>query len=193
MNFLKTTVIGGLIFLVPMVVLGLVIGKAIGIMLVIAEPMAGILPIDSVGGIALVNLIAIFIVVLVCFLAGIVARTGLAQKLADTAESTILQRIPGYTLIKGIATALNPDENVDLKPALVSLGSAARLGLEVERVGDDRVVVYFPGSPNAWSGIVQIVPAEQVEHINTPMMSIIEHAEQLGRGTHDLLARRSQS
>jgi uncharacterized membrane protein len=188
MNFLKTTIIGGLIFLVPMVVLGLVIGKAIGIMLVIAEPMADILPVDSVGGIAMVNVIAIAIVVLVCFLAGLVARTGLAQKLADTAESTILQKIPGYTLIKGLATALSPDENVDLKPALVSLGSTARIGLEVERVGDDRAVVYFPGSPNAWSGIVQIVPADQVKYIDSPMMSVIEHAEQLGRGTHDLLA-----
>jgi len=188
MNFLKTTVIGGLIFLVPMVVLGLVIGKAISVMLVIAEPMAGILPVDSVGGIAIVNVIALAIVVLVCFLAGLVARTGFAQKLADTAESTILQKIPGYTLIKGLATALSPDENVDLKPALVSLGSTARIGLEVERVGDDRAVVYFPGSPNAWSGIVQIVPADQVKYIDSPMMSVIEHAEQLGRGTHDLLA-----
>jgi len=114
MNFLKTTVIGGLIFLVPMVVLGLVIGKAISVMLVIAEPMAGILPVDSVGGIAIVNVIALAIVVLVCFLAGLVARTGFAQKLADTAESTILQKIPGYTLIKGLATALSPDENVGL-------------------------------------------------------------------------------
>jgi len=188
MNFLKTTVIGGLIFLVPMVVLGLVIGKAISVMLVIAEPMAGILPVDSVGGIAMVNIIALAIIVLVCFLAGLVARTGFAQKLADTAESTILQKIPGYTLIKGLATALSPDENVDLKPALVSLGSTARIGLEVERVGDDRAVVYFPGSPNAWSGIVQIVPADQVKYIDSPMMSVIEHAEQLGRGTHDLLA-----
>jgi uncharacterized membrane protein len=188
MNFLKITIIGGLIFLVPMVVLGLVIGKAIGIMLVIAEPMADILPADSVGGIAMANVIAIAIVVLVSFLAGLVARTGLAQKLADTAESTILQKIPGYTLIKGLATALSPDENVDLKPALVSLGSTARIGLEVERVGDDRAVVYFPGSPNAWSGIVQIVPADQVKYIDSPMMSVIDHAEQLGRGTHDLLA-----
>ena len=54
MNFLKTTVIGGLLFLVPLVVLGLVVAKAISVMLVVAEPMAAIFPLDSIGGLALV-------------------------------------------------------------------------------------------------------------------------------------------
>ncbi len=49
MNFLKTTLIGGLLFLVPLMVLGVVIGKAIGFMLVIAEPMANFVPMDSLG------------------------------------------------------------------------------------------------------------------------------------------------
>lgn len=192
MNFLKTTLIGGLLFLVPLMVLGVVIGKAIGFMLLIAEPMANFVPMDSIGGIALANLIAVAIVVLICFIAGLIARSAAAQKLAATAESMILQRIPGYTLIKGLAGALSPDENTDLKPALVSLGGSERVGLEVERIGADRVVVYFPGSPNAWSGIVQIVASDQVKSLNIPMMSVIEHAEQLGRGAHDLLAAEFQ-
>ncbi len=166
----------------------MVVGKAVGILLVVAEPMARFLPVDSVGGVALANLIAVAILLLVCFLAGLVARTIPAQKLATTAESAILQRIPGYTLLKGLTSTLSPDENADLKPVLVSLGSTARIGLEVERVGEDRVAVYFPGSPNAWSGIVQIVSADQIQFLDVPMMSLVQIAEQLGRGTHELLA-----
>ena len=193
MNFLKTTLIGGLLFLVPLVVVGVVIGKAVGIMLVIAEPMAAFLPVESAAGVALANLIALACVVLLCFLAGLVGRTALAKAFADKAESTILQKIPGYTFFKGMTSMLSPDENADLKAVLVSLEKAERLGLEVERVGADRVAVYFPGSPNAWSGIVQIVSTDQVKPIDIPMMSVIEHAEQLGRGANKILATTSDS
>ena len=193
MNFLKTTLIGGLLFLVPLVVVGVVIGKAVGIMLVIAEPMAAFLPIESAAGVALANLIALACVVLLCFLAGLVGRTALAKAFSDKAESTILQKIPGYTFFKGMTSMLSPDENADLKAVLVSLEKAERLGLEVERVGADRGAVYFPGSPNAWSGIVQIVSTDQVKPIDIPMMSVIEHAEQLGRGANKILAATSDS
>ena len=91
MNFLKTTVIGGLVFLVPLVVLGLVIGKAIGVMLIVAEPMASFLPVDSIGGVALANLIALACIVLICFLAGLLANeageAGLARTLWDRAQA----------------------------------------------------------------------------------------------------------
>lgn len=193
MNFLKTTIIGGLLFLVPVVVLVVVIGEAASIMSVIAEPMADLLPIDSIGGVALANIVALVILVVVCFLAGLVARTKRAQKLANTAESMILQRIPGYTMIKGITSAFGPEQTAGLKPVLVSLERAQRVGVEIERVGSDRIAVYFPGSPNAFSGIVQIVGADQVTPLDAPLMSVMDHAEQLGKGAHELLAAAQHS
>jgi uncharacterized membrane protein len=188
MKFLKTTFIGGLIFLVPVVVLAMVIGKAIGIMLLVAEPMAAFVPVDAVGGVAVANLVALIIVLVICFLAGLMAKTRGAKELANKVESSILNRIPGYAFIKGITSTLESEETANLRPVLVSLGSTARIGLEIEPVDDERMVVYFPGSPNAWSGIVQIVPRQQLKYINASMMSVIEHAEQLGRGTNKLVA-----
>ena len=48
-----TTVIGGLLFLVPVVFLGIVLTKAAGFMMVIAQPLAAWVPVDSIGGVAL--------------------------------------------------------------------------------------------------------------------------------------------
>ena len=62
----KTTLIGGLLFLIPLVIIVVVIGKAIGIMMVIAEPMADLLPVDSIGGIALANLLALLCLLFIC-------------------------------------------------------------------------------------------------------------------------------
>ena len=51
-QFVKTTVIGGLVFLVPLIIFIVIIGKAFGIMKTLAIPFAAWLPIDSVAGIA---------------------------------------------------------------------------------------------------------------------------------------------
>ena len=47
MKFLKTTIVGGLLFLVPVVAVVVVIGKALNFMEAVAEPVAKVLPIDS--------------------------------------------------------------------------------------------------------------------------------------------------
>ena len=73
-NFIKTTIIGGAVFLVPLVFLIFIIGEAIGFIMVIAEPMADWFPIDSIGDIALANLLAIMAVILVSFITGLIAR-----------------------------------------------------------------------------------------------------------------------
>ena len=72
---LKTTIIGGVVFLVPVIIIAAIIGKAFEIMKTVAHPLSALVPIDTVGKIAIVNLIAILLIVLVCFLAGHAART----------------------------------------------------------------------------------------------------------------------
>ena len=187
MNFIRTTILGGLVFLVPVVAFALVIDTVFQFMLAVAEPMADVFPIDFVGGVAIANIIAALIILLICFIAGLIARAGPAQKLADTVENAILSKIPGYSLVKGLASSLTPEKTADMHPVLVTLGYSRRVGMEVENIGDDRVAVYFPGSPNAWSGEVHVVGREQVERLEKPLGVVIEHAEQLGKGSSDIL------
>lgn len=188
MKFLKTTVIGGVLFLVPIVVLTIVLAKAYGFMMAVAEPMAEFVPLERVGGIALANLIAAAIVLLVCFGAGLLARTEAAKRLVEGIESRLVSRIPGYSFLKGLAAGFSPEQASQLKPVLVSLGPVERVGFEVERIGEDRVTVYLPSSPNAFVGIVQVVASEHVSALDAPVMAVVDHAEQLGAGTAKLLA-----
>lgn len=187
MNFVKTTIIGGLLFLVPVVALILVLAEVFEVMLQVAAPMADFIPLDMIGGIALANILAALIVLLLCFAAGLIARAGPAKKLADAVESAILQKIPGYSLVKGMTSSLAPEKAAHMRPVLVSLGYSSRVGLEMERIGEDRVAVYFPGSPNAWTGEVHIAKIDQIERLERPVTAVIEHAEQLGLGSHAML------
>ncbi len=186
--FIMTTVIGGLLFLVPVAFLVFMLSKVYGFMLVIAAPMAAWLPIDTVGGIALANLIAIVAIILVCFLAGLVARNAMASGLVKTLESKVLMRIPGYTIIKGIKGGFDKDESNHFKPVALQLGSAERIGLEIQKLADGRSMVYIPSVPNAFSGITQILPADQVTYLDVPVTMIMEFAEKYGSGVDELLA-----
>jgi uncharacterized membrane protein len=193
LNFLKTTVIGGLVFLVPVAVLILVLAKVFGVMVAIAEPMADKIPMNSIGGIAIANVIAVMIILLICFAAGLVARTRPAQKFANSIENAVLQKIPGYSLIRGMTSSLTPDKTAHMHAVLVSLGYTSRIGLEADRTEDGNVTVYFPGSPNAWSGELHIVKSDQITPVERPMMAVIEHAEQLGSTTSEFLSGRRSS
>lgn len=193
MNFIKTTIIGGVFFLIPVVVLALVVDQAIELMMAVAEPVSEVLPIKSVGDIALVNILAVVAVVLVCFLAGLLARTRLARRLAESIEAAILDQIPGYTMFRGMTSGLKDDAAAQLQPVIVSCRGVQRIGLEVEKVGDDRSAIYFPNAPNAWSGVVEIVPAGSIETVDASVMDIIEKLGKMGRGSRHILQDRQDS
>ena len=57
-SFLKATLVGGLMFLVPVVLIAVVLRHALQFADRIAQPLAAVLPISHVGGIAVATLIA---------------------------------------------------------------------------------------------------------------------------------------
>lgn len=189
-RFITTTIIGGVLFLVPVAFLAFMLTKVFGFMVDIAEPMADWLPVDTVGGIALANLIAIAAIVVVCFLAGLVARNAMATGLVKTLESKVLMKIPGYTIIKGIKGGFDKGESNHFKPVALKLGSAERIGFEIQKLTDGRSMVFIPSVPNAFSGITQILPADQVTYLDVPVTQIMELSEKYGSGVEDLLATR---
>lgn len=64
------------------------------------------LDVDSIAGIAFANLLAILLVILLCFLAGLVARSGFMRRLAARFERNVLQGIPIYQLVKTTAESV---------------------------------------------------------------------------------------
>jgi len=192
-QFVMTTVIGGLLFLVPVVFLVFILGKAVGFMMIIAEPMAEFLPIDTVGGVALANLIAILGVILISFLAGLVARNTLASGFVKNLESKVLMKIPGYTVIRGIKSGFDKEDTAQFKPVALALGTAERIGFEIQKLPDGRSMVFIPSVPNTLSGITQILPPDQITYLDAQFPEIMELVERYGFGVGALLEKKMVS
>lgn len=187
-QFFATTIIGGLLFLVPVVFLGFVLTKAVGFMMIIAKPMADFVPVDSVGGVALANLIAIAAVIIVSFFAGLIARNALASGFIKSLEAKFLMKIPGYSIVKGIKGGFDKDDTNHFKPVALALGSAERVGFEIQKLPDGRSMIFMPSVPNSFSGITQVLPADQITYLDVPMTAIMELSERYGYGVDELLA-----
>jgi uncharacterized membrane protein len=174
-QFILTTVIGGVVFLIPVVVLVVVIAKAIGFMMVVAKPMADWLPVDTIGGVALANVIAGVALVLVCFLAG-----------------KVLVNVPGYLMVKSLVSGFDESRIAGLKPVALQLGTAERVGYEIEKLPDGRSMVFIPSPPNPFSGITQVLPPEQVTYLDVSLKQIMEVTENFGHGVHEILTKKKQ-
>jgi len=191
-KFVMTTLIGGVIFLVPLVFLVMVVMKAINLMMLIARPLANWLPVDTIAGVALADIIAIIALLLVCFIAGMLARQALAGALVGQLEAKLLAKVPGYAMIKNVLKGFDTREEGGVKPILLKLGSAERVGFEIQRLDDGRSVVFIPGAPNAFSGMTQVLPPEQVIYLDVPLNRIIECSQNYGHGLGALVQAENQ-
>jgi uncharacterized membrane protein len=61
---MTTTLIGGAVFLLPLIVVLTVVGKGMALMAGVAQPVAAMFPDRQVGGVALVSLVALLLLLL---------------------------------------------------------------------------------------------------------------------------------
>jgi uncharacterized membrane protein len=189
MKFFKTTLIGGIVFLLPISILVLILGKAYQIMVKLSAPLASWLPIDTIGGIAKANLLAVIAIIVVCFVAGLFSKSRLASRLVESLESGVLLSVPGYTFIKGLTSGLaGGDEENQLAPVLVRFDDYWQVAFRVERLADGRVALFIPGAPEPSSGSIVIVDEERVQPLKRTMAEAIHNIRGMGMGSGALLS-----
>jgi uncharacterized membrane protein len=186
---ITTTLIGGVVFLLPVVVTLAVLGQALALMARVVQPVAAMFPDRQVGGVALASLVAMLMLLLLCYGAGLLARAALGRTLSASFEDRLQTIYPRYTVIKGMTQALGVDGvKSDLKTVLVSFDDHQILAIEVERLPDGRVVVFLPGAPDPWSGNVVMVTQERVAAAPVEIGALHRSLKRIGRGSAALLS-----
>ena len=100
-SLVKTTAIGGLVFLLPLVLLVVVFGKAVKIIKTVSMPVADLISAEKFAGYAVADLLALTVLLVVTLLAGLLARSPLFDKFYKKIDAVILQVFPGYSYIRG--------------------------------------------------------------------------------------------
>ncbi len=186
-QFFKTTVIGGLVVLVPVAVCVYIISAVVEKVLHVLAPIAKTLHIESVGGKALVEFAAIIVVIAACFLLGLLVRTAAGQSLGRRIEEKILNLLPGYQLMKKVSLQFaGGKEAVHWSPVLIRVGDSRQIGFLVEEHSSGEVTVFIPSAPAVSLGAVHMVKAEMVEKLDVSMRKVVDCITQLGIGSSAL-------
>jgi len=185
---LKTTLVGGLVFLLPLIVILAVLGQALALVAKAAAPILAAIPPGQIGGVAIGTVAAILLLLLICFGAGLLARAAVGRVWSASFEDKLHAIYPRYTVIKGMTQELRGDGGRgQLKAVLVSFDDHQAIGYEVERSADGRVVVFLPGAPDPWTGNLAIVAPERVEAMAANVKQVNKSLTGIGTGLAGLL------
>lgn len=185
-KFIRTTVLGGILFLFPIVIFAAVIGKALQLVDKLATPIANIAPFESIGGLAVVQLIAAMILILLCFIAGLASKTPAARRIVESLETNVLDKIPAYALMKAKSgSVLTPEDTHEMQPVLVRFDDSWQVGFEVEKMLDGKSLIYLPGAPDPWSGSVCAVTGDRLQPLPISIKEVNGLMKRLGKGSSE--------
>jgi uncharacterized membrane protein len=187
-EFVKTTLIGGLVAMVPLAVLGLLAATVVPIVIDVAEVLGEFLPFGSMANLLIAAIGGLLLLILICFLAGLALLTGPGDRLRQRVDSLLERVIPLYGAARRLAERVTGTEGDDFVPVTVDLhGTGARsLGLLIEKVPGGRCAVFIPTAPTAVLGSVFVVDQSRLERINAPMTQVFGTISEWGVGTAKL-------
>ena len=179
----KTTLIGGVLIVLPIYLSILMVAKTLSVIVALLAPVTATIP----AGAQFRQLIAVLIVLAVCFVAGIVVRTGAGLRAKSAFERSVLEKIPGYELVRGLTARVSGDEREGaFRPALVEIEEALAPGFIIEELDDGRYTVLVPSVPTPAAGSLLILPRERVHPLDVPFTQAVKVISKWGAGAGEL-------
>ena len=183
-RYLKTTILGGILVLLPLVGCAYLIGVTLKLVLEVISPINKLLPVQSLAGIAALDVLAILIVVVTCFLLGLLVRTAGGRTIGRWFEGLLLNQLPGYRLFRRLSRQVAGETEEALgAPVLVRLGASRQFGFLIEESAAGEATVFVPLAPLLYLGTVHLVPLEGVTRLTQPMPQVIDCISRFGIGS----------
>jgi uncharacterized membrane protein len=178
-ELLKTTFIGGMLFLLPVAFVVFILSYALRLVKNVADPIANILHLN----IGAATTLSVVTLVLISFAAGFVARTTVGTRITGWSDN-FLGRLPYYQLVKGMAEGVARIESASsLEPVLVGTGDGWQMGYLLEHLENDWVTVFLPQAPTAMSGNVMYIPRNLVRPLGITMVQAMSLVKAIGVGS----------
>ncbi len=135
------------------------------------------------------------IFLIVCFLAGILAKTNYFNFIKNI-TAPILTKIPGYSLIRSFTNRMvQLEQNQEFDVGFVALGEtnqALAPAFLIEKHEDDSYTVFVPTVPTLTVGNLYIVPGNRVFAVDAPLLDMIKFITHWGEGSTELIQAMKQ-
>src|SRR5262245_39377890 len=183
LRFVKVTLIGGLLVVLPLWLSVLLLFKAVKGALALLKPIAKLVPQKFVHH----DVVALCLLILICFAVGLLIRTRMGQVIGDWLEQHLLGKIPGFLLIRGMVRqfAGKKDEQ-SFEPALVEIEEALVPAFIIEKHSDGQFTVFVSSSPTPMAGAIYILQPERVHPVDMPLRTAMVCVAKWGSGAAEM-------
>lgn len=192
--FFKTTVIGGVIVILPTIILIFAFRWLFGVVGSVVEPLTNLVKKNLSLPEHLEQMIAtamvISVIVLGCFLVGLFVRTRMGLMIYKGLEGSLLSRAPGYKMVKETVNQLlgkkeSPFSSVAL--AQVFGNDTMLTAFITDRHDNGMVTIFVPTGPNPTSGFIYHVKKEFVHPVNVTVEDTMRSVISCGVGSGKLI------
>jgi len=180
---------GIMLFLLPVMLLLFIFGKAIDIVQGIIHPIKNYLPDDTIMGVGLITLISILLILLLCYLAGILSEKKGVKKFVTAMEDNVLVFIPGYAMIKSRAGEAVGHTDDEWKVVMVGEDDDWKLGIEVDKQPGGYCTIFFPEPPDAKSGEMKLIHESKLKPMDMPVSKLVGIIRKYGQGASALVEK----
>jgi uncharacterized membrane protein len=183
-EFLKTTLIGGLLVVLPVGIVVVLVLRSVVTVREALTPVIAHLHLPTLFP----GLLAGLIVLAVCFVTGLVVQTRIGKRIGLALEQGMLERLPGYVLLKSLSQrAVAGAEGTSVAPALFETDDGLLPAFVVEWHQGGTCTVFVPAVPTPAVGALYIAPQEKVHTVDVPVKKLVQCVTQWGVGSEALL------
>lgn len=184
-EFVKNTLVGGLLIVVPIYLAVVLLLKAMQSVMGLVRPFAKLLP----TWIPADHLLSLLLVLSLCFLIGLAVRAPTGRALRERLERSLFERIPGYALFRSLTQRLAGESRENVwQPALAEIEDALVPAFIIEELEDGRFTVFVPSIPTPLAGAVYVLSQERVHPLDVPFTQAIQTVSRWGSGAKELVA-----
>ena len=183
-EFTKTTFLGGFLIILPVYISILLIAKAVSGVLALLNPITSQIP----AAVEFRQVLAAVALIAICFIAGLIARTGPGLRAKNAFEGAVLEKLPGYGVLRGLAGRISGQtEESAFAPALVEIEEALVPALIIEELEDGSYTVLVPSVPTPMAGALYILPRARVHPVDVSFTSALKVFSKWGTGAGEFV------
>ena len=189
-SFLKTTMLGGVLVVLPIVILILVFKWLYEFVADKIKPLTYLLSETVKLQEFVASALALILILLTFFLVGLLVKTRLGRFSIEKLETKFLSKLPLYKFIKEtILQLVSNEKNLFKNVALVKLfGNETRVTAFITDEHDDgSYTVFVPSGPAPTAGFIYHLTRNNVQIVNYPIDKAMRTIFSVGLGSKELL------
>lgn len=191
-EFIKTTLLGGLFVLLPLVLFYLLLSELLELVVVLATPIADLFPKGVFDEVKMPVIIGLILIVGASFIFGLALCSETLRRLGNWIEGSLLGRLPLYNAVKSLARGLiGAREDTAFRTAVLHSADGEReIVYVIEDHGDGHMTVLVPWAPASFAGSVKIVSSERIEMLDVSVGDASRVLGHWGVGAREMLGQK---